>query len=442
MGVVPGCPCQKSIFFAYNEVIWMLSPAFLAYGLRRLKDGTRLSAVYDWTGRYPQEWAEVKGSPRFWVHAVSVGEVVAASSVIDALKRKFPNAWILVTTVTETGMGTAKQRARNANAFAFLPFDILPFTRWAMQRVKPDVLIITETELWGNLMHSAKEIGAKVVLVNGRISNATFARSQSPLGKLAYQWLLSHLDLYLMRSDFDAQRILQMGMSPSSVRTVGDVKLDQPQIRLSETVKASLRSELGFFSEHLLFVAGSTHEGEEETILRVYQRLISQLPNLRLLLAPRHLERVESVVSKVRSLGLTPVKRSECIGKPLRQNEVIVLDTVGELAKLYALATVAFVGGSLVQRGGHNIMEPILHGVPVLFGPNVDNFRPHAELLLREGVGFQVQGEDELTEVAYKLLRSEPLRRAISWKAEQLLSQHRGAAGRVVEAIAELLKSI
>lgn len=440
MGVVSGCPCQKSIFFAYNEVIWLLSPAFLAYGLRRLRDGTRLSAVYDWTGRYPREWAEVKGSPRFWVHAVSVGEVVAASSVIDALKRKFPNAWILVTTVTETGMGTAKQRARNANAFAFLPFDILPFPRWAMQRVKPDVLILTETELWGNLMHSAKEIGAKVVLVNGRISDAAFARSQTPLGKLAYQWLLSHLDLCLMRSEFDAQRILQMGMSPSSVRTVGDVKLDQPQIRLSETVKASLRSELGFFSEHLLFVAGSTHEGEEETILRVYQRLINQLPNLRLLLAPRHLERVENVVSKVRSLGLTPVKRSECIGKPLRQNEVSVLDTVGELAKLYALATVAFVGGSLVQRGGHNIMEPILHGVPVLFGPHIDNFRPHAELLLREGVGFQVQGEDELTEVVHKLLRSEPLRRAISWKAEQLLSHHRGAAGRVVEAIAELLK--
>ncbi|MGQ9728141.1 MAG: 3-deoxy-D-manno-octulosonic acid transferase [Candidatus Fervidibacter sp.] len=440
MDVVSGCPCQKSIFFAYNEVIWLLSPAFLAYGLRRLRDGTRLSAICDWTGRYPREWAEVKGSPRFWVHAVSVGEVVAASSVIDALKRKFQNAWVLVTTVTETGMRTARQRIRNANAFAFLPFDILPFPRWSMERVKPDVLILTETELWGNLMHSAKEIGAKVVLVNGRISDATFARSQSPLGKLAYQWLLSHLDLCLMRSEFDAQRILQMGMSPSPVRTIGDVKLDQPQIRLSETVKASLRSELGFFSEHLLFVAGSTHEGEEEIILRVYQRLINQSPNLRLLLAPRHLERVENVLSKVRSLGLTPIRRSECIGKPLRQNEVIVLDTVGELAKLYALATVAFVGGSLVQRGGHNIMEPILHGVPVLFGPHIDNFRPHAELLLREGIGFKVHDGDELVEVTHKLLASEPLRRTISWKAEQLLSHHRGAADRVAEAVEELLR--
>jgi 3-deoxy-D-manno-octulosonic-acid transferase len=128
-----------------------------------------------------------------------------------------------------------------------------------------------------------------------------------------------------------------------------------------------------------------------------------------------------------------------CTGKPLRQSEILVLDTIGELTKLYALATVAFVGGSLIQRGGHNIMEPVLHGVPVLFGPHVDNFRPHAELLLREKVGFQVKDENELTEIAQKLLTSEPLRRTIAWQAEQLLTQHRGAAERVADAIARLL---
>jgi len=437
------------MLFVYNEVMWLLSPAFFAYGARRIMDGTRFSAIYDWTGRFP-EWDKGQGAmdiksgketmtPRFWVHAVSVGEVVAASSVIAALKRKFQDAWVLVTTVTETGMKTAKQRIPNADAFAFLPFDIMPFPHWAMQHVRPDVLILTETELWGNLMHAAKKIGSKVALVNGRISDATFARAQTPLGKLAYHWLLSHLDLCLMRSELDAQRILRMGAPSQIVKVVGDVKLDQPQVRLSESVKASLRSELGFFSDHLLFVAGSTHEGEEETILRVYQRLITYLPNLRLLIAPRHLERVERVMMKVESAGLKPVRRSFCTGKPIRQNEVIVLDTVGELAKLYALAAIAFVGGSLIQRGGHNIMEPALHGVPVLFGPHIDNFRPHAELLLREGVGFQVRNENELAEVAFKLLNSEPLRRTLAWKAEQLLSRHRGASDRVANAIAELM---
>jgi len=449
MGVVSGCSCHKSMLFVYNEVMWLLSPAFFAYGIRRILDGTRFSAIYDWTGRFPK-WDKGQGIRDiesrakcgvrcFWVHAVSVGEVVAASSVVAALKRKFQDALVLVTTVTETGMKTAKQRIPNADAFAFLPFDIMPFPRWAMQRVRPDVLILTETELWGNLMHAAKEIGSKVVLVNGRISDATFARAQTPLGKLAYRWLLSHLDLCLMRSELDAQRILQMGAPSQIVKVVGDVKLDQPQVRLSESVKASLRSELGLFSDHLLFVAGSTHEGEEEVILRVYQRLIGYLPNLRLLIAPRHLERVERVMAKIESAGFKPVRRSFCTGKPIRQNEVIVLDTVGELAKLYALAAVAFIGGSLIQRGGHNIMEPVLHGVPVLFGPYVDNFRPHAELLLREGIGFQVRNENELADIAFKLLNSEPLRRTLAWKAEQLLSRHRSASERVVNAIAELM---
>jgi 3-deoxy-D-manno-octulosonic-acid transferase len=437
------------MLFVYNEVMWLMSPAFFAYGIRRILDGTRFSAIYDWTGRFPkwdrgQEAKDTKLSAKrgvqcFWVHAVSVGEVVAASSVIAALKRKFQDAWVLVTTVTETGMKTAKQRIPNADAFAFLPFDIMPFPHWAMRRVRPDVLILTETELWGNLMHAAKEIGSKVALVNGRISDATFARAQTPLGKLAYQWLLSHLDLCLMRSELDAQRILQMGAPPQIVKVVGDVKLDQPQVRMSESIKASLRSELGLFSDHLLFIAGSTHEGEEEVILRVYQRLISYLPNLRLLIAPRHLERVEKVIAKIESAGFKPVRRSFCTGKPIRQTEVIVLDTVGELAKLYALAAIAFVGGSLIQRGGHNIMEPILHGVPVLFGPHIDNFRPHAELLLREGIGFQVRNENELADTAFKLLNSEPLRRTLAWKAEQLLSRHRGASDRVANAIAELV---
>jgi len=142
----------------------------------------------------------------------------------------------------------------------------------------------------------------------------------------------------------------------------------------------------------------------------------------------------------VRAMDLVPVRRSLCTGKPLRSNEVLVLDTVGELAKLYGLATVAFVGGSLIPRGGHNIMEPVLHGVPVLFGPHIDNFRPHADLLLKEGMGFQVRDETELVQTAWKLLVSEPLRRTIAWQAEQLLARHRGAAKRCAHAIATLLQ--
>ncbi|MFA0763899.1 MAG: hypothetical protein REDVDVYQ_001326 [Candidatus Fervidibacter sp.] len=443
MDVVARCRCLSGWRWAYNAAAWLLSPAFVAYGLQRVRNGTRATALYDWTGRYPMAWRSAAGSPRFWVHAVSVGEVVAASSIVAALRRRFPDAWVLVTTVTETGMQTARQRILDANAFAFLPFDLMPFPQWAMERVRPDALILTETELWGNLMHAAKEIGAKVILVNGRISDATFARAQTPLGKAVYGWLLSHLDLCLMRSELDAERLRQLGVPPDRLRMAGDVKLDQPQVWLSETERERWRLELGLITigtaPPLLFIAGSTHEGEEVIVLRAYQRLLPYLPQLRLLLAPRHLERVERVMAAVREAGLTPVRRSLCVGKPLRSNEVIVLDTVGELAKLYGLAAVAFVGGSLIPRGGHNIMEPVLHGVPVLFGPHVDNFRPHAELLQREGIGFLVRDENELAQTSWKLLSSEPLRRAIAWQAEQLLSRHRGVAERVAEAIAQLL---
>lgn len=439
MDVLSGCFCHRSMWLVYNEGMWLLSPAFFAYGLRRVLDGTRISAFYDWTGRYPKEWAKSEGKPRFWVHAVSVGEVVAASSIVAALKRKFTNSWLLVTTVTETGIQTAKQRIPNADAFAFLPFDINPFPKWAMERVKPDALILTETELWGNLMHEAKNFGAKVVLINGRISDATFARSQTPLGKKVYSWLLSHLDICLMRSKLDAERILKMGIEPKRVKVTGDVKLDQPQVGLSESIKASLQSELGLFSETLLFIAGSTHEGEEEAVLKAYQILSKQFPNLRLMIAPRHLERTERVVEIIKSFGLTPVRRSMCVGKPLRQKEVIVLDTIGELGKLYGLAAIAFIGGSLIPRGGHNIMEPVLHGVPVIFGPHIDNFRPHAELVLNEKIGFQVCDEKGLAQVAQKLLASESLRKTIAWQSEHLLSLHRGAAEQVVQSIAELI---
>ncbi|MFA0757591.1 MAG: hypothetical protein KEFWMYNX_000247 [Candidatus Fervidibacter sp.] len=445
MDVVARCRCLSGWRWAYNAAAWLLSPAFVAYGLRRVRNGTRATALYDWTGRYPMAWRSVPGSPRFWVHAVSVGEVVAASSVVSALRRRFPDAWVLVTTVTETGMQTARQRILDANTFAFLPFDLMPFPQWAMERVRPDALILTETELWGNLMHAAKEIGAKVILVNGRISDATFARAQTPLGKGVYGWLLSHLDLCLMRSELDAERLRQLSVPPDRLQVVGDVKLDQPQVRLSERQREEWRLELGLIAlgnaAPLLFVAGSTHEGEEVIVLRAYQRLLSYLPQLRLLLAPRHLERLERVIAVVGEMGLVPVRRSLCAGKPLRADEVIVLDTVGELAKLYGLAAVAFVGGSLIPRGGHNLMEPVLHGVPVLFGPHMDNFRPHAELLQREGIGFLVRDENELIQTAWKLLSSEPLRRAIAWQAERLLLRHRGAAERVAEAIAQRLSS-
>lgn len=439
ISVVTGCQCAVQWRWAYSAVSWLLCPAFIAYGWRRVRNGTRATAFYDWTGRYPLAWRTAKGRPRFWVHAVSVGEVVAASSVVVALRRRFPDAWVLLTTVTETGMATARQRVPAANAFAFLPFDLAPFPRWAMERVRPDALILVETELWGNLMHAAKTHGAHIVLVNGRLSDATFARAQTPLGKPVYRWLLSHLDLCLMRSDMDAERLRQLGVAHDRVQVIGDVKLDQPQVGLSEGQKAMLRSELGLFREHLLWVAGSTHAGEEDAVLRAYRRLSPHLPALRLLLAPRHVERVGSVMATVQAHGLTPLRRSLCNGKPLRANEVIVLDTVGELAQLYGLAAVAFVGGSLIPRGGHNLMEPLLHGVPVLFGPHVDNFRPHAELLRREGLGFGVRDAEELAQTAWKLLRSEALRQTIAWQAQQLLARHRGAAKRAADAIAQLL---
>ncbi|MCS7224923.1 MAG: 3-deoxy-D-manno-octulosonic acid transferase [Armatimonadetes bacterium] len=435
-----GCPCRKGVWWTYNLLGWLVSPAFGWYAVKRLCSGTSWSAYRDWTGRFPAIGHNRDQRLRFWVHAVSVGEMMAAGRLIDALRQRWSDAQILVTTVTETGYQTAQKIARSADRVHFLPFDLLPFPWWGMRQFCPDALILVETELWGNLLHSAKAIGALTVWVNGRISDATYARGRHRLGSAVYRWLLSHLDYCLMRTPEDGDRLVRLiGHSvPSEV--VGDLKLEMGSVPLDESRLSVLRQSLGLREGDPVLVAGSTHPGEEEIVLKAYQALRSRFPSLRLILAPRHIDRAGEVADLIARQGLRYRRRTDANEENLDGSEVVILDTVGELAQVYGLATVSFVGGSLIPRGGHNLLEPAFFGVPVLFGPHIDNFRYHGAELVKSGVGYVVRDGDELVHQIIFFLKSATIRQTVSERAQKLLSQHQGVARRIVERVADLLR--
>ncbi len=435
-----GCPCKKGVWWTYVLLGWVVSPAFGWYGLRRLRSGTSWKALREWTGRFPLTSRCDGRQPRFWVHAVSVGEMMTASRLLIGLRKRWPDAFILVTTVTATGRQTARKAAAAADEVFFLPFDLWPFPDWAMRRIGPDALLLIETELWGNLLHSAKRWDVGTVWVNGRISDATYARARRGPGKWVYRWLLSHLDLCLMRTDDDRQRLVEITGDPLPIEVTGDLKLDRVEPGSGRHLSA-LRQSLGIAPDDLVFVAGSTHPGEEEILFRSYRELVRKFPSLRLIVAPRHIDRAEEVRELVRKFGLKGRLRTEVDKGRDGEAKVVILNTVGELAQVYGTATVSFVGGSLVPRGGHNLMEPTFFGVPVLFGPYIDNFRFHGRELVASGGGFLVRNGADLTRVVDELLTSEHMRTEIAIRARQLLSRHRGATDRVVARVEVLMEA-
>lgn len=432
----------------YNFLLILLWPAAALYMLWR-RFGLKKSAA-SWRGQWGRVQPEVSdalknASPRFWLHAVSVGEVMAARPVARALKEQFPGCGIVVSTTTDTGQTAAQQsvaRGEFGAAFYF-PLDFA----WTVQRVfktvQPDAILLLETELWPNFLHLAKRRGIKVFQVNGRVSDNLLR--QATRWRNVWRWMTGNITAIFVRSDFDARRFQQLGLEPSKILLTGDVKLDGISLEAAADVAAErrrIRRMLGVDEESLFWIGGSTHDGEEEILLQVQQALATQFPTpLRLMLAPRHPERVEGILQLVRQKGFTALRRSQIDQSPNTDlsQAVIVLDTVGELAEFYAAADVAFVGGSLILRGGHNVLEPVLLGVPVLFGPHMNNFRTAMEMVQQAGVGQLVHSEAELKEALRSWLSDSGKRGQVTQNAKKLLEEHQGAAARVARGIAQMI---
>jgi 3-deoxy-D-manno-octulosonic-acid transferase len=374
--------------------------------------------------------APLPGS-RFWVHAVSVGEVMAAVPLVQALRVRWPAADVVVSTVTATGEQVARARLADTSMLTF-PLDFAGAVRRTVERVRPACFIALETELWPNLLRALRQAGVPAVLANGRISDRSYRRYQLVRG--LFRRVLDDVTLFCMQSEEDARRIISLGARPERVLVTGNLKMEAPA---GDAGAERLWRRLLHLGDAPVLVAGSTHRGEEAIVLDAFQAARAGTDGLRLVLAPRHPERLDEVEGLVRARGLTVVRRSRVGGGSV--SEVIIVDTMGELASLYAVADVIFVGGSLVPIGGHNVVEPALHAKPVLFGPHMTNFRDAAALLLRADAAVQVGDGSELAAALAKLLADAAARQSVGRAAWSAVRAHQGACVRTIAALEGVL---
>lgn len=432
------------MFRLFNFFLAPFYPAlfFYLWWRRHIKKRSAAS-VRGLRGIVPPEVSESlkDGKPIIWLHAVSVGETIAARPVAKALKATMPQCRIGLSCITDTGYETAlaAKKSGEVDAAFFYPLDLPMFVKRALKSVRPDVFLTMETELWPNFLHIARQSGTKTVLVNGRVSDKMLANV--PKLKPFWRWVFSNLDGVLLRSETDAERFATLtnllNVAPPQLVT-GDVKLDAASpVDVDEIQRAreKWRTVFGIEKEAPLIVAGSTHPGEEAMILETFHLLKEVFFDARLIIAPRHIERAEEVTQIIQSYNFPVLRRSQNETVP---DAVGLLDTVGELSEVYAAADVAFVGGSLIKRGGHNMLEPVLRGVPVIFGPYVMNFRDAAKLVEESQTGTQVADETALINALRDWLHDEKLRRDLPRRAAQALEPHRGATKRVAEWVKAL----
>jgi len=388
-------------------------------------------------GLYPKEIInQLKGKRHIWLHAVSVGEALAISRLIAELKRQFPKANLVISTITPTGNRIAKSIASKEDVVIYLPLDFDFIIKRVVNIINPSIFITVETELWPNLIKNLHHRKTPIVVVNGRISPGSFRGYR--IIKIFMRKILEKINLFCMQTEQYAERIIYLGAPSEKVRITGNMKFD-----LEAASSQYSLSDLGLNDQDVLLVAGSTHNNEEEIILKTYNNLIREFKGLKLLVAPRHIERIDRVDKLIREYGFNTQKISEIKNKTLEnhQNVVYLLDTLGQLQSLYSLANIVFVGGSLIKKGGHNIIEPALFGKPVIFGPYMHNFQDIVDLFINAQAAIQVNNESQLQEEIRGVLQDEKKRDLIGRRAEIIVQNNRGAVERTFNLIKDFLQS-
>ena len=380
-----------------------------------------------------------------WFHAASVGEVKVLSTIVPQVKRKHPEYTVVVSTITKTGKREAERILKGVELVFFAPVDLKSFVRRILKKIKPKVLILVETELWPNLIRESKRRGCLIALINGRISENSLRKYM--LVKSFFQKVLSCLGLLCMQSEEHKERMILLGANPDKIMVTGNMKFDRllliSQTQDTERLKKNLRiPELC-----KVLIGGSIREGEEKILIRVFKRLRQKQKDLMLVLAPRHLDRLKHVERVLSDLKIDFIRKTQLdefdsgTGSTgnifLEDQRVILLDTMGELSKIYSLADLTFVGGSLVPVGGHNLLEPAIHGIPVLFGPYVDHFKEEAKILIQSGGGIQVKDEEELYLNLSNLLGDDEKRVKLGKRAKEAIKNKTG----VSESTADLIFS-
>jgi 3-deoxy-D-manno-octulosonic-acid transferase len=374
--------------------------------------------------------------PVVWLHAVSVGEVLAISRLVGELDSAFPQFRLLISTTTRTGQDLARQRF-GADRIFYCPLDLPWAIRAYLKALRPRMLILAETEFWPNLLNGCFRRNIPVVVVNARISDRSWPCYRRL--KLIWRPILSKFSAVLAQSETDGERLRAIGCKPDRVSVAGNLKFDVRAVAEADATRL-LRSVA---SGLLIVVAGSTLEGEEAALLQAWPRLLAADPRLVLVLAPRHPERFSAVADLLNESGVSWIKRSEWQSQPatqLKPGEIILLDTIGELASVYSLASVAFVGGSIVPAGGHNPLEPAQFGIPIVMGPHYANFRSIAEDLLASDA-LRIAQPQDLEKSLIELLEDRATAEAMGVRARRIFEQQAGATKRCVAAIRGLLAS-
>ncbi|MFQ5451593.1 MAG: 3-deoxy-D-manno-octulosonic acid transferase [Nitrospinaceae bacterium] len=405
----------------------------LVFALVSLFTRNKRRGLLDHFGRVP---TTDPGDTRktLWLHALSMGEVTAAAPVLDRVRSLRPDIRIVVSVTTDSGYDAARIQLPFADRILFHPLDCLPFTWAAVNRIRPGLFVMTDTGFWPGLLDVLFRQRIPAILFNGRISKRSYRRYQM-LGSFTKE-VLGKFTILCMQNPRGEEMVRSLGADPARVRVIGDPKFDAlPSVSKEE--RERIRSRFGIAASAPVWIAGSTHEGEEEILIGVYKKLKTQFPDLAWILAPRRVERVNAVASLLHGGGIVFVKRSAIqeSGAPGPAN-VILLDTMGELAGLYAIATVAFVGRSLVAPGGgHSLIEPVAQGVPAVHGPFIENIRHMADMLYPHGLAREVKTGEEMVTALNSLLADPAHLARLADKARSLIRENQGASARMAEIL-------
>jgi 3-deoxy-D-manno-octulosonic-acid transferase len=417
------------MYALYNLILVLATIILSPYMLFKLATVPKYrGGISQKLGRVRKGVLKVLGGTRpIWVHAVSVGEVMAAHPLIRELKKKYPGRKLILSTVTVTGNFTAKQRVPEADAVFYFPFDYPWIVRRVIQKINPVIVLIAETELWPNFFRELQRQGIPSALINGRISPRSYGNYLR--FKRFFAEVFKCVTLFCMQSDEDAARIREIGAAPDRVMVTGNLKFDQ---KISTAQKRPVAIEDG----RRVITVGSTHRGEEAILLEIYSRLRKKYPDLVLIIAPRHPERFDEVCGLITSAGYECQRRTRLKGLV---RDVVLLDTIGELRAFYSVCDIAFVGGSLVKVGGHNLLEPAAMKKPVIFSRYMFNFKDISEALIRAGGGFMVKDKEELYIKLDNLLSDKQLSTAMGEKAFKVIAANSGATARTIDAVHRLI---
>ena len=419
------------MYFAYSALLALVLVLGSPYWLyEMLRHGKYRTGVRERLGEIPSRLGSIS-PPTIWIHAVSVGEVLAISELVRQLRAEFPRFRVFVSTTTDTGQRLARERFGEENVFYF-PLDFAFAVRPWLSALRPELVVIAETELWPNFLRSARQANARIAIVNARISDKSFKGYRRWKGLIAS--VLTIPDVFLAQTEQDAQRLREIGAPGDRVMTTGNLKYDVP-LPPPPPVVQQLRVALSGAGPVL--VCGSTVEGEEPLLLGAFTNILANHAGAVMLLAPRHPQRFDEVEHLLREIKIPFWRRSKWTGGPIRGG-VLLVDSIGELSALYALAGIAFVGGSLVPRGGHNIIEPAQHGVAIVVGNHTENFRDIVGLFQsRDAV--RVVGPAELPLMFMQLIANDAERHALGKRALQTLELQRGATQRTLPQLKNLL---